>query len=467
LAGVEQSDAAKNKPLPALLCVKSIVSKNILTASRKEKDMAKKAKRLTALVALTALLLALVIVGQGLAQPALTPEEELGQFLYFDTNLSEPDGQACASCHEPAFGFVDPDSHLPVSEGVIPGLFGGRNSPASAYAMYAPIRYFDEVEGLWIGGQFWDSRATGEELGDPLADQALGPFLNPVEMANESKDTVVWDALNGEYGDLFEALCGDMSDVEAAYNCIAESIGAFERTALFGQFSSKYDYYLQACLVAGGDPADCARGVGKVSSKVGKKVFTKEEWEGFQLFMNENNNNDGILQKGEGAMCVLCHVADWVDPATLANPVVVPAWAGGMIPPVFTDFTYDNLGVPKSDHPLLADAPVDLGLGPVVEDANENGKFKVMTLRNIGLTAPYAHNGLFERLIDITHFYNTRDALAACEAVQMPKPGKNCWPAPEVPATINVDELGNIGLSDTQEDLLVEFMKTLSDGWAP
>ena len=67
------------------------------------------------------------------------------------------------------------------------------NSPISAYAMYAPIRYFDEDEGLWIGGQFWDSRATGDNLGDRPADQALGPFLNSVEMANPDKAAVIAD----------------------------------------------------------------------------------------------------------------------------------------------------------------------------------------------------------------------------------------------------------------------------------
>jgi len=108
-----------------------------------------------------------LIASQVLAQPTLTPVEELGQFLYFDENLSEPAGQSCASCHDPGFGFVDPDVGLPVSEGVILGLFGGRNSPSSAYAMYAPVRYFDDVEGLWVGGQFWDSRATGEVLPKP------------------------------------------------------------------------------------------------------------------------------------------------------------------------------------------------------------------------------------------------------------------------------------------------------------
>jgi len=187
------------------------------------------------LVALTTLLLTLLFVGQGMAKDKLNKVEQLGEFLYFDENLSEPSGQSCASCHLPSAGFVDPDSDLPVSEGVISGLFGGRNSPASAYAMYAPARYFDDVEGLWIGGQFWDSRATGDVLGDPLADQALGPFLNPVEMANASKGQVVSDARNGPYGTFFKQVCGagklnNPKYVEKAYDCIAESIATFERT---------------------------------------------------------------------------------------------------------------------------------------------------------------------------------------------------------------------------------------------
>jgi len=173
--------------------------------------MSTKMKRWLALVVLTTLLLTLLFVGQGMAKDKLGKVEQLGEALYFDQNLSDcsltkagevcdPAGQSCASCHLPSAGFVDPDSDLPVSEGVIHGRFGGRNSPASAYAMYAPTRYFDTFEGLWIGGQFWDSRATGDVLGDPLADQALGPFLNPVEMANPSKATVVNDAKNGSYG---------------------------------------------------------------------------------------------------------------------------------------------------------------------------------------------------------------------------------------------------------------------------
>ena len=413
--------------------------------------MSKNLRRLVVLAVLVTMVIAFVVVGQGMAQTALTPKEELGQFLYFDENLSEPAGQACASCHEPAFGFVDPDSHIPVSEGVIPGEFGGRNSPASAYAMYAPSLHFDAGEGLWIGGQFWDGRATGDELGDPLADQALGPFLNPVEMANPDKATVIRDVADSEYAGLFKQVWGknSLKNVEKAYDRVALSIAAFERTELFGQFSSKYDYYLQTCLGMGGDKNDCAQGVGPIAAKAGA-IFTKKEWEGLQLFMGENNN-DGILEEGEGAMCAACHVAEWTpDPGN----VVVPTWSpDGSIPPMFTDFTFDNLGVPKSEHKLLRDAPVDLGLGPVVGDAEENGKFKVMTLRNIGLTKPYAHNGFFQNLSDITHFYNTRDV-------------KN-WPAPEYPDTVNTDELGNLGLSGSDEVALVKFMMTLSDGWTP
>ena len=169
------------------------------------------------------------------------------------------------------------------------------------------------------------------------------------------------------------------------------------------------------------------------------------------------NDNDGELGKREGAMCVACHVADWTPAAGTGLPVVVPEWAPeGMVPPVFTDFTFDNLGVPKNtEYPLDPNAPIDLGLGAIVGDPEENGKFKVMTLRNIGLTAPYAHNGLFKSLKEITHFYNTRDVA------------DEMWPDPEYEDTVNTDELGNLGLSDADEDAIVLFMMTLSDGYMP
>ena len=416
--------------------------------------MSTKMKRISILVGFVMLVM-LLLVGQGMAQSTLTPKEKLeklGEFLYLDANLSQPGGQSCANCHEPDFGFVDPDTDLPVSEGVLPNRFGGRNSPAAAYAMYAPIRYFDATEGLWIGGQFWDSRATGEVLGDPLADQALGPFLNPVEMANQNKVQVVNNVAQSDYAGLFEQVWGEgsLGNVDAAYDQVALSIAAFERTSLFAQFDSKYDAYLESCLELGGSPVHCAIGKGPKAEATGMAIFSPQEWRGLQLFMGENDN-DGVLGKKEGAMCAACHVADWTpDPGN----VVIPIWAPtGWVPPMFTDFTYDNLGVPKNEEFPLEGAPVDLGLGPIVGESAENGKFKVMTLRNIGLTEPYAHNGLFKTLKEITHFYNTRDVPA------------EMWPPPEYPYTVNFDELGNLGLSDADEDAIVAFMMTLSDGY--
>lgn len=412
----------------------------------------KRFKKVTGIVGL-AFCSGLVCFGSGVAQAELTTLEELGEKLYFDVNLSQPDGQSCSSCHEPDFGFVDPDSDIPVSEGVLPNRFGGRNSPSAAYAMYAPILYFDELENLWIGGQFWDGRATGKLLGDPLADQALGPFLNPVEMANNSKKQVVIDVAKSEYADLFEEVWGpgSLDNIETAYDSVALSIAAFERTELFAPFSSKYDAYLKDCLDEGGEKNNCAQGIGPKAKRAGAAIFTSQEWRGMQLFMGENDN-DGNLKPKEGAMCSACHIAEWT-PA--ADNVVVPSWSpDGSVPPMFTDFTFDNLGAPKNtEFPLSATSPPDLGLGVVVGDFEENGKFKVMSLRNIGLTGPYAHHGLFKTLKEITHFYNTRDVEGAG------------WAEPEYRPTMNKDELGNLGLSDDDENAIASFMETLSDGY--
>jgi cytochrome c peroxidase len=367
------------------------------------------------LVCMVVLLLTPIVTTLAVAQ--LTPMEQLGELLYFDTDLSQPAGQSCASCHLPEAGFADPDADLPVSQGVLPrNRFGNRNSPSAAYAMFSPIFYFDETEGLWIGGQFWDGRATGEMLGDPLADQALGPFLNVLEMNNPSKLAVILKIRRAEYADLFEQVWGpgSLDDVEAAYDQVALSIAAFERTSLFAPFSSKYDYYL-----------------------AGNDVLTEEELRGLALFEDEN--------KGK---CALCHISQ-------------PGVGGS--PPLFTDFTYDNLGVPKNPENPFYDLPpafnpdgedfVDYGLGGILGLPEEMGKFKVMTLRNIAITPPYMHNGVFNTLHEVVDFYNTRDLGG--------------WPPPEVPENVNQDELGDLGLTTAEVDAIVAFLETLTDGYVP
>lgn len=397
----------------------------------------------------------------GHSKQRITAQEILGNVLFEDTNLSEPDGQSCASCHDRDAGQADPDQDLPVSEGATEGKFTARITPPTGYAMYNPVFQYDSEEGLWLGGQLWDGRATGNILGDPLADQALKPFLGDNEMGNPGKLTVVRDASQSRYRRLFEYVCGvvDLEDplqVEEAYDCIALSIGSFERTRQFGQFSSKYDRYLYNCIWRGdaSDQAldDCAKGRGKDALKAARKVFSWNEWAGMQLFMGEQNNNDGILQDGEGAVCAACHTADWSNESDYALKVQVPRWApAGKVPPLFTDFTYDNVGIPKSTHPLLADKDIDLGLGgreDFLEPAEE-GKFKVTSLRNVADTAPYGHNGFFDSLRAITRFYNTRDV--------------EDWGDAEVPQNMNTDEMGNLGLSKKQEKQIVRFMRTLSD----
>ena len=126
---------------------------------------------------------------------------------------------------------------------------------------------------------------------------------------------------------------------------------------------------------------------------------------------------------------------------------------------LFTDHTYDNLGIPSNPgNPFFkVSAPyntcgkdtMDLGLGSRLRDPEEYGKFRVPTLRNIALTAPYGHNGYFKTLEEIVHFYNVRDV--------------EDFPPAEYPETVNKDELGNLGLSQEEETAIVAFLRTLTD----
>ena len=116
----------------------------------------------------------------GAKDAPLSSKEELGKLLFFDTNLSVPGGQSCAVCHGPEVGFTGPDQELnkggSVYEGAVKGRFGNRKPPASSYGGDSPILHFDKKEKVWIGGMFWDGRATGKRLKDPLADRPRGHF---------------------------------------------------------------------------------------------------------------------------------------------------------------------------------------------------------------------------------------------------------------------------------------------------
>jgi cytochrome c peroxidase len=392
-------------------------------------------KVLTYVVIGAAVLLLAVFVGTAAAKdPKLTPQEQLGKNLFFDKNLSEPRGQACAACHGPEVGYTGPKALFnatgAVYQGAVRGRFGNRKPPAAAYAGDSPPLYYDGT--TWVGGMFWDGRATGATLGDPLAEQALGPFLNPLEQANPNAQAVVDKVLASSYKNLFLEVCTDSS---AYYECIGRSIAAYERSEEVNAFTSKYDYSLQ-----------------------GKAKLTAQESRGLELFQVQGK-----------AKCAGCHV-----------------------PPLFTDFTYDNLGVPKNPlNPfyyepkwnLLGKEWVDFGLGGYLKAAGysetvygtEMGKMKVPTLRNVDkrpnklFVKAYAHNGYFKSLVGIVHFYNTRDVKPECPGpyIEARALAAGCWPKPEYPDTVNDTELGNLGLTRGEEADLVAFLKTLSDGYKP
>ena len=187
-------------------------------------------KVFTYMVIGAAVLLLAVSVGTVAAHgPTLTPQEQLGKALFFDKNLSEPHGQACAACHSPTVGWTGPDPKInakgAVYEGAVKGVFGNRKPPSAAYGGDSPI-----LSGPpFVGGMFWDGRATGSRLSDPLAEQAEGPFLNPREQNNPDEKAVVDKALASSYRHLFTQVCGSGKPVAEYYDCIGFSIAAYER----------------------------------------------------------------------------------------------------------------------------------------------------------------------------------------------------------------------------------------------
>lgn len=330
----------------------------------------------------------------------------LGKLIFFDTTLSRPVGQGCASCHSPGSGFGDPLGRI-VAEGAVKGLAANRNAPGIAYSMFAPARYFDTDDSVFVGGLFLDGRANS------LEEQATKPFFNPLEMNLSDPAMLAGKVRAASFFPMYERIYGPMgNDPALVLKNVAEALATFERTPDLNPFSSKFDRYM-----------------------AGAATLTPSEERGFNLFKDTAR-----------AKCANCHVVD-------------PDEASGKI--LFTDFTYDNIGLPRNPaNPFYAiprqynpdgkDA-IDLGLGAITGKTSDNGKFKVPTLRNAALTAPYGHNGVFRTLEEVVHFYNKRDV--------------EIFPAPEVMENVNKEELGNLKLTKQEEIDIVAFIKTLSDGY--
>jgi len=350
--------------------------------------------------------------------PMTLTKEQLGERLYFDTNLSMNKTQSCATCHAPTHGFSDPrDNGVngAYSLGDDGNSLGDRNAPTAAYAMFSPSFSFNS-KGEYIGGQFHDGRE------DNLAGQAGGPPTNPIEMGMPSQSAIV-DRLqeNPIYVASFKKIYGNtlFSDVEQSYAAMADSIASFERTELFAPFDSKYDRYLK-----------------------GKYTMTEQEELGRTLFFSQQFTN-----------CNLCHQLNKSQRHAQET---------------FTNYEYHNIGVPTNIEGRLKNGVsvdnADLGLlnNPLVDDPKQAGKFKVPTLRNVAVTGPYMHNGVFQDLRTVVLFYDKYNSRSKQRQIN-PETGKP-WGAAEVPINLSLKELETGPALKTQRiDALVAFMKTLTD----
>jgi cytochrome c peroxidase len=432
--------------------------------------------------------------------------QTLGKLELFDKQLSVNRNQACTSCHMPETDFTGPISIVNQTTVSYPGSvrdrsgdparsrYGRRKPQSYTYAAYYPALQYRERPADFYGGNFWDLRATGFALQNPAADQAQGPPVDPNEMGMSDSACVVRRLSQSPYKSFFELVWGKQAFViewpsdsdqvcskpgppstgdpfpvhlsaedrgrsNATYDQFALAIAAYEAAPDISPFSSKFDYAL---------------------AHADEKVLTAPEQAGWDLFRGK-------------ARCNTCHL----DGTENVARAITPANAAS-VAPLFTDFTSSNLGVPRNSAiPFLkqnkpdqygyvanpaGSALVDIGVGGFLKDPQLNpnadwarlaprfdGKFQVSTLRNVDkrprpdFVKAYMHNGYFKSLKEVVHFYNTRDKLPRCQSGAQGEK-VSCWPEPEVPQNKDTT-IGNLGLTNEQEDQIVAFLQTLTDGY--
>jgi cytochrome c peroxidase len=453
----------------------------------------------------------------------------LGKALIYDQTLSVNNNLACATCHIPYAGFTGGSSFFNATTSALPGSVpitnaGGkgpderisaRRPQTYAYAPFSPVLHFNNTVMDFYGGNFWDMRAGGIRLENPAAEQAQGPPTNPVEMGNFDIVTYVFKISKSQYASFFEEYWGkgslssinfpsdtakfaatpgpppnpdpllaemsqaDQNLVISAFDHAAQSTAAYESGPEVSPFSSKFDFALA-------NPT--------------QTVLTADELAGWNLFRGK-------------AHCNTCHL-DGTESITTGT--ITPADAAD-VAPLFTDFTSTNIGTPQNYAlPFLFENNpdqfgytanpagiffLDLGVGAFLANLSLavqlgepsgpgigtgqnpnpawvplapqfNGKVQVPTCRNVdlrpypGFVKAYAHNGYFKSLKALVHFYNTRDTLNGGVHKPAGEPGEGItyWPFPEVNA--NVDQtIGHLGLTDAEENQIVLFLQTLSDGF--
>lgn len=362
--------------------------------------------------------------------PALSPAAQLGKAIFEDATLSASGRMACASCHDAQHGHASPFATPVAFGGAGLDQAGLRNPPSLRYLRFNGS-FRIEADGTPRGGFFWDGRAA------TLQDQARGPFLNPHEMGNADAADVIAKLAAAPYAAQFQSTFGPgiLAQPDAAFDRMAFALQRYQlEDPDFAPFSSKFDAFT-----------------------AGRATFTAQELQGLALFNRADKGN-----------CAACH------------PSTRPANAPGAL---FTDFSYDNLGVPRNGA-IAANAEAsffDGGLcGATRADLSARtdlcGAFKVPSLRNVALRQRFFHNGVFDSLEQVIRFYVTRDTDP-----------QRWYPADASGSVIAYDDLpaalrGNVNTSEgpynrrpgqapalTEAEIgdLASFLRTLTDGYVP
>ena len=446
--------------------------------------------------------------------------EILGKLMNFDKNISPGENQACSSCHMPYVAFSGPIPSVNLTMIAYPGTVhfraGKRTAQRYTYSAYFPPLQYDAVQGLFFGGNFWDSRATGYLLRSPDAEQSQFPPVDPVEMGNPDTACVTYKLSRAAYRPLFEAVWGagsfeinwpsntaqicatpigatslggsatplalspsDRTRSDTDYDHWAQSLNAYEHSLAVSPFTSKFDAFLK-----------------------GNYTLTANEAAGYALFNGKGN-------------CNSCHLDGRSTAPSPTAPSSEDTGTAANVTPLFTCFGSANEGIPKNPrvafyYQTTPDATgftpnpagfayTDFGLGTFLRSgfgaapspnstwrklaSTVDGQMQVSSARNAGFAPPrcptteapgpyfqkeFFHNGYIKSLKQLVHFYNTRDKYGMpvesgnCPAGNIEK--VNCWPELEV--TQNLDmTVGNLGLTDTEENQIVAFLQTLSDGF--
>lgn len=363
-------------------------------------------------------------------QSQFSPAASLGQKIFSDQSLSASGRQSCASCHDPAAAHGQTDQRAVPLGGPALDQPGFRAAGSLRYLNLTPAFYF-AADGTPTGGFNHDGRA------DTLAKQAQRPFMAPHEMANADTEELIGRLQRTSYVEQFRSVFGAaiLEQPDAAFERMVFALQQFQKEdPTFHPYDSKYDQFL-----------------------AGRVRLSDAELRGLALFNNPAKGN-----------CAACHPS---------------AKGADGSPPLFTDFSYDNLGVPRNTAiPATADpAYYDLGLcGPDRTDlANRSdlcGSFKVPTLRNVATRKVFFHNGVFSSLEQALRFYVRRDTnpeewypVAADGAVEK----FNDLP-PALRSNVNTSEAPYNrqpgmppALSENEIRDVIQFLGTLDDGYQP